>query len=159
MSASTGKELAKSLVELNMNILRWNREHIEKSFNINGKNRCGELTMRQFHVLLLMRTTGIRTISDLANWLNISKSSMSIMVNRLREGGYVEKIKTDESSDGRISYFRLTEKGISEVHQAEEQLIENIAGCFSTFSEEAIEKYCSHLRELNELVKTGGFGE
>lgn len=159
MSSMTGKELAKSLVELNMNILRWNREHIEKSFNINGKNRCGELTMRQFHVLLLMRTTGIRTISDLANWLNISKSSMSIMVNRLREGGYVEKIKTDESSDGRISYFRLTEKGISEVHQAEEQLIENIAGCFSTFSEEAIEKYCSHLRELNELVKTGGFGE
>ena len=159
MSSMTGKELAKSLVELNMNILRWNREHIEKSFNINGKNRCGELTMRQFHVLLLMQTTGIRTISDLSNWLNISKSSISIMVNRLRESGYLEKTQAGEGSDGRISYFRLTEKGISEVYQAEEQLIENIAGCFSTFSEEAIEKHCSHLRELNELVKTGGFGE
>lgn len=159
MSSSVGKELAKALMELNMNILRWNRGHIEKCFNINGKKRDCELTIRQFHVLFLMRSTDIRTISELSKWMNISKSSMSIMVNRLREGGYLEKVRADEDSDGRVAYFYLTEKGLSEVEKAEEQILENVAGCFSSFSEEAMKRYCAHLQELNQLVKTGGFGE
>ena len=85
------RKIAEELVALNMNILWWNRQHIEKLFNINGKNNMQDLTMRQFHVLMLVQTMNLHTVSELSNWSRISKSSMSIMVSKLKKLGYLYK--------------------------------------------------------------------
>lgn len=55
MSTTHNKKIAEELIALNTNIFLWNREHIEKSFNINGKTKEGELTIRQFHVLTFIK--------------------------------------------------------------------------------------------------------
>ena len=60
MSTTQNKKIAEELIALNTNIFLWNREHIEKSFNINGKTKEGELTVRQFHVLTFIKNGGYR---------------------------------------------------------------------------------------------------
>ena len=45
MSTTQNKKIAEELIALNTNIFLWNREHIEKSFNINRKTKEGELTV------------------------------------------------------------------------------------------------------------------
>ena len=39
MSTTQNKKIAEELIALNTNIFLWNREHIEKSFNINRKTK------------------------------------------------------------------------------------------------------------------------
>ena len=58
MSTTHKREIAKELIALNTNIFLWNREHIEKSFNINGKTKEGELTVQQFRVLTFIKNGG-----------------------------------------------------------------------------------------------------
>ncbi len=80
MSTTQNKKIAEELIALNTNIFLWIREHIEKSFNINRKTKEGELTVRQFHVLTFIKNGAMHTVSEISNWFNISKSSMSIMI-------------------------------------------------------------------------------
>ena len=159
MSTTHGKQIAKELIALNLNIFLWNREHIEKSFNINGKTNEGELTVRQFHVLTFIKNSGMHTVSEISRWLNISKSSMSIMISKLEKNGYLRKEQAADTDDGRKMYFYLTERGMKTVVRAEERVLEHVAGCFSSLDDEKQKKFYEHLQELNQILKAGGLGE
>ncbi len=159
MQKAYEKEIAKELVTLNMNIWWWNRGHMMKSFHVNGKNENGLLTMQQFHVLMFMKSTGVNTVSELCKWLHLSKSSMSIMISNLEKMGYLYKQQADDADDGRKVYLHLTQMGKETVAKAEENVLEDIASCFTSFSEEAQTKICTNLKELNKMLKAGGFEE
>lgn len=159
MSNTQNKKIAKELITLNMNIFWWNWEHIEKSFNINGKTNEGELTIRQFHVLSFIKNSHMRTISEIARWMRISKSSMSIMISKLEKNGYLRKEQAANTDDGRKMYFYLTEKGMAAVAEAEERVLDNVADCFAALDTEKQENIYAHLQELNQILKVGGLGE
>ncbi len=159
MQKAYGKEIAKELVALNMNIWWWNRGHMMKSFHVNGKNENGLLTMQQFHVLMFIKSTGVNTISELCKWLHLSKSSMSIMISNLEKMEYLYKQQADDTDDDRKVYLHLTDIGKQTVAKAEQKVLEDIAGCFASFSEEAQTKICTNLKELNTMLKAGGFVE
>ncbi len=159
MQNAYGKEIAKELIALNMNIWWWNRGHMMKSFHVNGKNENGLLTIQQFHVLMFIKATGLNTISELCKWLHLSKSSMSIMISNLEKMEYLYKQQADDTDDGRKVYLYLTDIGKQALAKAEETVLENIAGCFTSFSDEAQTKICTNLKELNTMLKAGGFVE
>ena len=58
-----------------------------------------------------------RTISELAEELNITLPSVTVAINKLMKKGYVEKVRGEE--DGRIVYVSLTRMGkkIDSVHR------------------------------------------
>ena len=58
-----------------------------------------------------------RTISELAEEMNITLPSVTVAINKLMKKGYVEKIRGEE--DGRIVYVSLTRMGrkIDAVHR------------------------------------------
>lgn len=155
MSAYCAKEIAKQLMALNMNILCWNRAHLEKSFNINGKTKEGALTIRQFHVLMFIKSTNIHTLSEIAKWFSTSKSSMSIMLSKLEKLGYLTR-KQEEGMDGRKAFFHLTTKGEEAVAEAEELALETVAGCFSQFDAQTQARCLAHLKEFNQMITAGG---
>jgi DNA-binding MarR family transcriptional regulator len=94
-------------------------EQFEQAAMTNAKNR--DLTVRQLHCLETIHILQHPTPSELARALKISKPSATVMIDKLVEKDYVEKVKTDE--DRRIAHIHLTKKGIKasqwhdEVHQ------------------------------------------
>ena len=59
MSTTHNKKIAEELIALNTNIFLWNREHIEKSFNINGKTKEGELTIHLQELNRILKAGGL----------------------------------------------------------------------------------------------------
>lgn len=155
MSAYCAKEIAKQLIALNMNILCWNRAHLEKSFNVNGKTKEGALTIRQFHVLMFIKGAQIHTLSEIAKWFSTSKSSMSIMLSKLEKLGYLTR-KQEAGMDGRKAFFHLTQKGEEAVAEAEENVLETIAACFSQLDAQTQARCLAHLEEFNQMITAGG---
>ena len=80
-----------------------------------------DITMNQMHYLETIPKLGNPTSADLADNLGVSRPSVSVIVKKLIETGYMTKSKS--KIDGRVYYLHLTEKGRrfnelhSEVHQ------------------------------------------
>ncbi len=72
-----------------------------------------DLTMVEIHVLEAVEKTSVEhdaTMKEVADFLHISKGSLTVSSNRLIKKGYLTKL-TDEF-DRRKKYLKLTEKGI-----------------------------------------------
>ena len=67
-----------------------------------------DLRSAHFVVFQQRKPQGVRAI-DLADKAQITKQSMSYLINYLETAGYLEKIS--DPSDGRAQLIRLTEKG------------------------------------------------
>lgn len=150
------KQLVQEFIALSIQMITWNRAHLEKTFNVNGKSNEDALTVRQFHVMVYIHKKEVQTVSKLASIFGISKSSMSIMLTKLEKIGYLHKEHAEEKEDGRKVYFRLTEKGTIALKKAEEQILQNIEVCFSDFDDAQSERFYTLLQELQEMLKIAG---
>ena len=89
-----------------------------KAFEMEG---FSDITMNQMHYLETIAHLGEPTFGDLADYLGVTRPSVSVIVKKLIETGYVKKIQS--KLDGRVFHLQLTEKGNrfnelhSEVHQ------------------------------------------
>lgn len=98
------KELNKILVDTFRSILKVEELVIKSS----GRT---DLSISEMHLIESVgKSSHGKTISDIAEDLNITLPSVTIAINKLVRKGYVEKLKSD--SDGRIVYVRLTKLGL-----------------------------------------------
>jgi DNA-binding MarR family transcriptional regulator len=80
-----------------------------------------DITMNQMHYLETIPKLGNPTSGDLADSLGVTRPSVSTIVKKLVDTGYLTKTKS--KIDGRVYYLHLTDKGLrfnelhSEVHQ------------------------------------------
>jgi DNA-binding MarR family transcriptional regulator len=100
------------LVDTFNNILKFEETLLKKSENI-------DLTINEMHLIEHVgksKNDG-KTISNLAQSLNITLPSVTVAINKLVKKGYVKKEKS--SADGRLVYVILTDKGlrIDRIHQ------------------------------------------
>jgi len=91
-----------------------------------------DITMNQMHYLETIPKLGNPTSADLADSLCVTRPSVSVIVKKLIETGYLTKSKS--KTDGRVYYLHLTDKGLrfnelhSEVHQIlARRIIENLS--------------------------------
>jgi DNA-binding MarR family transcriptional regulator len=68
-----------------------------------------DLTMPQMKVLLFLDMDGALTIGELACRLNFAKPAMSILVEKLVQGGYLRR--TEDAEDRRRTIVQLSDKG------------------------------------------------
>lgn len=68
-----------------------------------------DLSVASIHYINVISSMHNPTFVELANKLGFSKPSVTIMINKLLEMGYVQKTRSHE--DGRVFYIALTEKG------------------------------------------------
>ncbi len=129
------------------------REELLKAYQnlmtIKGECRskvCGmygiaEMTVKQINYLKIIDNYDNMTFSQLAEITKITKPSVTDLINKLQGLGCIYKEKCAE--DGRVSYIRLTEKGI------------NIARHENTAIENLIDRMMKSLNneEVNELIK------
>lgn len=156
MKATGGKEIAKRLIALNVNLICWSRGHLEQAFQVNGKGEGEKLTIQQFHLMVHILEANLNTVSDLAQALHLSKSSTSLAVTKLVSKGHLRREEPMPSEDGRKSYFFLTEKGEKAVENTQNIFMEIVAGYFEHLEEDAKTLVCGHLDGINQLLVSGG---
>jgi DNA-binding MarR family transcriptional regulator len=102
-----------------------------------------ELSMKQIVCLDTIARLERPTFSEMALQLQVSKPSVTAIIARLIQKGYVQKVPSD--SDRRVSHILLTEKGrrLSEAHQ---NFHRKIAGHFAAILDP------DELRQLGRLL-------
>lgn len=87
-----------------------------------------DLSAASIHYINVISTIHNPTFAELANQLGLSKPSVTLMINKLHEKGYVQKTQSHE--DGRVYYISLTEKGktiATAYNDAQHKVVEHIA--------------------------------
>ena len=80
------------------------------------ESRFSELTGKQMYYLEVISSLNNPNLSELATELNLSKPSITAIVDRFEERGFIRKVKSDE--DRRVSHIHMAEGGkeIEKVH-------------------------------------------
>lgn len=97
--------------QLNEVIVDTYRSILRVEENILKRSDQTDLSISEIHMLEAVGKgkDRRRTISELAEGLNITLPSVTVAINKLMKKGYVEKVRGEE--DGRIVYVSLTRQG------------------------------------------------
>ena len=90
------------------------------------KSRFSELTGKQMHYLEVISNLNNPNLSELATKLNLSKPSITAIIEKFEEKGFIRKVKSDE--DRRVSHIHMAEEGkeIEKVHRKIHMRISNM---------------------------------
>lgn len=86
------------------------------------------LTFNDVSLLYLAKSKGEVTVTDIANYLDVSKSTVVEMVEKLSSMGLI--VKEKGSTDRRLTLIRVTEKG--------EEVLEKVRERYRAFIEKII---------------------
>ena len=78
------------------------------------------LRIPQFRAMLFLEKSGKITVSDLSRYLNVTRATMSVLVNDLLKADIVESIKNPK--DKRSFYLLLTESGVRRLELAKKEV-------------------------------------
>ncbi len=115
------------------------------------------MSYRQIDILVILECLGIHTVSEIAAFLKVSKSTASIVINKLVSKGYVIKERPSDSEDGRRTYLTISDKGVSVLEKMGRVYIEGLAELYSMFDEQtkaAFRQGVSYLRQVNNHGET-----
>ncbi len=114
-----------------------------------NQGELAELSMKQLIYLDTIAGLDHPTFSDLAKRLEVSKPSVTAIVSKLMQKGYVEKVQSEE--DRRSFYVLLTDKG-----KALSQMHANIHRRIAEHFTQALDEHELHqfARLLNKALKS-----
>ena len=90
------------------------------------------LRLPQFRAMLFLEKSGKITVSDLSRHLNVTRATVSVLINELLKADIVESIENNK--DKRSFYVKLTESGLQRLLVARKSIAiveENISKEFS----------------------------
>ena len=103
-----------------------------------GLYSVAEMTVKQIHYLKIIDSSANMTFSELAEKTKITKPSVTDLINKLEGFGCVYKEKCAE--DARVSYIRLTEKGINIARHEKTALINLIDRMMKSLNKDEIDE-------------------
>lgn len=149
--------LAGKFFMINLNIGKWSSLHYKKNFDIEGVSF--NLTSRQFSILIMISKLNLSTVSEMEEFISLSKSSLSLTISKLVEEGYLKKEYPKGIADKRRVYFCVTEKGNIILNEAIERLIDSFHRLYISLDEprrfefkEGIEKLSNAMIEEGEMT-------
>ncbi len=83
--------------------------------------------------------------------LMIPKSNITVLADKLIEGGYIER--RDDPADRRKVVLALTPKGKEQVKESVCLFRESLAGSLAVLSQEDMEKLGKCIKEIHEIFK------
>lgn len=113
-----------------------------------------DLSMGQLKALVALATVGNMNVGELADWLKTSKPSASILVDRLVQHGYVERM--EDQDDRRRTLVSLTTSGSELVARIERNGGERMEGWMEQMSADDLAALTHGLRALAAVVSREG---
>lgn len=96
----------------------------------------------------LYQNDGMLTMKEIANRIGKDKSTVTPLVEKLLKLGYVEKEKSQK--DKRVTYIRLTEKGM-QIESKYNEISRDVRDtAYRNFSDEEKETFLRLLKRLND---------
>ncbi|WIV20287.1 MarR family transcriptional regulator [Paenibacillus polygoni] len=126
-----------------------NMQSIQKEFF-----KASSITPDQFNLMNVINTTEHCTSSFLAKALNVKKSSITAIVNRLTDKGLIKREFNEK--DKREVFLELTEEGQNKLSEEKEKILEILKPLRNNLTVEEIEKlnlYLSMIDTQLNLVK------
>nr|WP_279381041.1 MarR family transcriptional regulator [Alkaliphilus hydrothermalis] len=114
---------------------------------ING----GNLTLTQFKVLYIINKLKICNMSQLSEMMEVSKGTMTTMLNKLVEDGYV--VRSNSSKDRRTVFVELSEMGQDEVAILQEKLLMSVMNATEKLAVKEQREAYSVMEKLYEIFK------
>ncbi len=115
---------------------------------INLALRYAGLRLPLFKAMDFLEKSGKITVSDLSRQLNVSRATTSTLVNELLRAGIVET--TENQSDKRSFYVRLTESGARRLMLARKEVFivsKSISQQFDDDMIQAVNTFCRTVRQ------------
>ncbi|AYE35120.1 MarR family winged helix-turn-helix transcriptional regulator [Clostridium septicum] len=109
------------------------------------------LTHQQIMVIKIIAHNGEVIISDICEEMSLAKGTVSGIVRRLEEAGYVEKVKHE--GDKRNTYVRFSAKGREFAKEFRFTINKSFDEIFKNFTDEELLRVKNELKVLKEKIK------
>lgn len=111
-----------------------------------------ELSERQLKILYSLSTLDINTISELSELMNISKSTLSIIMSKMIKKGLIVKTYPTSFDDKRKVFFSLSEEGKNRLKEFMMVCIEDFRHVYDSFDNEQKENFKNGILMLNSIM-------
>ena len=113
----------------------WCMNYINTMFDKNGKGD-NELTMRRDLILTFIENFGYGSVSMFEKHMHLSKSSISLTLNKMVKSGYLYKSSPENDEDKRKIHFYITDKGREAIKNSRAMIKSNIVNLLSKYDDE-----------------------
>ncbi len=108
-------------------------------------------TMRQFSTLKYLENYGACNLKEFSKRLNVSSSSLCIMLRKLEEKGLIERKHSE--NDRRNIIYSLSSKGKNFLNEEKEIRLDSLKKKVEKLDDAEIENFCYHLKSANEIIE------
>lgn len=115
---------------------------------------CGDLSLVEFMALKKIHEKKNITIQEIANVLNITKSGISKIIDRIENKGYV--IREQSSLDGRVCCVAITDKGVDVITKIVDRYTDYVGKMLIDFDPNTVYGIKTSLELLVTSVRKGG---
>lgn len=122
-------------------------------FNEIGEAIPNHLTIDQYQIMCVLHQRGQCTSTDLAAVFKVVKSSITAIINRLVDHGYVERTPAEE--DRRVIELSLTQEGQKVYEQVDKQVQDIVSSYLTHFNETEVETFIGTYEKLARLMTEG----
>jgi len=126
---------------------------VKHLFNEIGEAIPNHLTIDQYQIMCVLHQRGQCTSTDLAAVFKVVKSSITAIINRLVDHGYVERTPAEE--DRRVIELSLTEEGQMVYEQVDKQVQDIVSSYLTHFNETEVETFIGTYEKLARLMTEG----
>lgn len=112
------------ILENDNKLLRYYRHKILNNFKKNSKS-TPTLSERQYCIMYLIIYRNINKVTELAQFMDLSKANISILVSKLVDNKFLVRQK-NEDSDSRVTILAATDEGRDAFNQIRECLVVDV---------------------------------
>jgi len=124
--------------------------HTRELAAIGRDSRHGEMSIAQMELIHLLSEQGEATISELAERLDVSPPSASVMVDRLVEKGVL--IREQSRQDRRKVLVRISPEAVRTVEKIENAILKSFAELVEKLGADTTQKWCQVLERVREVL-------
>jgi MarR family transcriptional regulator, organic hydroperoxide resistance regulator len=140
-------------IEISKELLETTRKfHYMAKSVINEYNKTMNpfLTDKQFHALIYMQNSGKIELKNLSKLMNVSTSSLCILLNKLVDNGYV--YREEDKKDRRNTFYDITDDGVKTLEVEKTNRFKILDDKVNKLSEDKKEKLHETLLNLKEIM-------
>ncbi len=137
---------------------RYKTKRTCKRFRVNNTG-TGELSQRQFLILFMINYYGVNTLTEIARLHGQTTGSLSIIISKMVDNGYITKKYPRDNDDGRRVYFQITPKGMEALKIITAEMLDVLCDFYLSFTPRQRLELKLGFELLSELIDEKDEGE